>query len=123
VRPSSCKRGRPGEASRLEEKYIMTESMEMTLVVQEIKEKVMVEAERVYQAKTTACTRDNWKVLYYFSTSGTILESITMINWDIRVHIHSGVLLHELGPTTAMISIGRPAPAFKCVHCSRLIYS
>ncbi len=82
VRPSSCKNytlGRPGEAFRLEQKDIMTESMELTLVVREMKEKGMVEAEKVYQAKTTACTRDNWKGLYYFSTSDTILESVTKI--------------------------------------------
>jgi len=82
VRPSSCTRstsGRPGEASLLEQKYIMAESMEMMLVVRAIKEKGMVEAEKVYQAKTTACTRDNRKGLYYFSTSGTILESVTKI--------------------------------------------
>lgn len=64
---------------RLEQKYIIAECMEMTLVVREMKAKGTVDSAetRVYQAKTTACTRNNCKGLYCFSTTNTILESVT----------------------------------------------
>lgn len=49
----------------------------MTLVVRKMEKKDMVEVEKMYEAKITSCTRNNFKGLYCFNTTGTILESIT----------------------------------------------
>lgn len=78
--------GKGADSKRSQQKYIIAESMEMTLVVgkmnyhpPEVKfpKIVMANVEKVYQIKITSSTRGNLKGLYCFSTTGNKLEHIT----------------------------------------------
>ena len=74
------------DSKRLQQKYIIAEPMEMTLVVGKISYQppevkfpkiIMANVEKEYEIKVTASTRNNLKGLYCFNTTGNKLESIT----------------------------------------------